>query len=180
MRGGDEVPSCSLRVPVSGVCLVPWMPAPRAALLRRCACDAVLREDQPVFIFEQPVCARALHAFCARALSRRFQPSPQAHDKTSPDAAPLCLPQVKGDAFLARVMDNGDDFDRLDLDLSEVSSSAAWVQQAQQQNERKRQQVGGCRGGSRGGGRQQGGWVAGQRQQGGWVGGWQGSSSGGA
>ncbi|KAL4446282.1 hypothetical protein ABPG77_003089 [Micractinium sp. CCAP 211/92] len=50
---------------------------------------------------------------------------------------------VKGDAFLARVMDNGDDFDRLDLDLSEVSSSAAWVQQAQQQNERKRQQESG-------------------------------------
>ncbi|KAL4423794.1 hypothetical protein ABPG75_001095 [Micractinium tetrahymenae] len=47
---------------------------------------------------------------------------------------------VKGDAFLARVMDDGDDFERLDLDLSEVSSSAAWVQQARQQNERKRQQ----------------------------------------
>lgn len=47
---------------------------------------------------------------------------------------------VKGDAFLARVMDNGDDFERLDLDLAEVSSGAAWVQQARQQNERKRQQ----------------------------------------
>lgn len=49
--------------------------------------------------------------------------------------------QVKGDAFLARVMDNGDDFERLDLSLDEVSSGAPWVQQARQQNERKRQQV---------------------------------------
>jgi len=50
-------------------------------------------------------------------------------------------PQVKGDAFLARVMDNGDDFERLDLTLDEVSSGAPWVQQARQQNGRKRQQV---------------------------------------
>lgn len=50
---------------------------------------------------------------------------------------------VKGDAFLARVMDNGDDFERLDLELGEVSSGAAWVQQARQQNERKRQQESG-------------------------------------
>ncbi len=41
-------------------------------------------------------------------------------------------------------MDNGDDFDRLDLDLSEVSSSATWVKQAKQQNDRKRQAVRAC------------------------------------
>ena len=51
-------------------------------------------------------------------------------------------PQVKGDAFLARVYDNGEDFERMDLELSEVSSGAAWVKQAKQQNDRKRQQVG--------------------------------------
>ncbi|EFN56519.1 hypothetical protein CHLNCDRAFT_51491 [Chlorella variabilis] len=49
--------------------------------------------------------------------------------------------EVKGDAFLARVMDNGDDFDRLDLELGEVSSGAAWVKAAASQNERKRQQA---------------------------------------
>lgn len=54
-------------------------------------------------------------------------------------------PQVKGDAFLARVMDNGDDFERLDLCLDEVSSGAPWVQQARQQNERKRQVRRRCR-----------------------------------
>lgn len=51
--------------------------------------------------------------------------------------------EVKGDAFLARVMDNGDDFDRLDLELGEVSSGAAWVKAAASQNERKRQQESG-------------------------------------
>ncbi|KAG1678590.1 hypothetical protein FOA52_012597 [Chlamydomonas sp. UWO 241] len=38
--------------------------------------------------------------------------------------------EVRGDAFLARVFDNEDDFKRLDLGLAEVSSSAAWVKQA--------------------------------------------------
>ncbi|PRW61388.1 SUMO-activating enzyme subunit 2 [Chlorella sorokiniana] len=51
--------------------------------------------------------------------------------------------EVKGDAFLARVMDNGDDFERLDLTLDEVSSGAPWVHQARHQNERKRQQESG-------------------------------------
>ena len=44
---------------------------------------------------------------------------------------------VKGDAFLARVMDNGDDFARLDLTLGEVSSSAGWVAAARAQAERR-------------------------------------------
>jgi hypothetical protein len=35
--------------------------------------------------------------------------------------------QVHGDAFLARVFDNEDDFKRLDLTLKEVNSSATWV-----------------------------------------------------
>jgi len=38
-----------------------------------------------------------------------------------------CL-QVNGDAFIGRTFDNGDDFKRLDFTVSEVSSSAAWVQ----------------------------------------------------
>lgn len=46
--------------------------------------------------------------------------------------------QVRGDVFLARVFDNGDDFKRLDFALSEVSSTAAWVKEAYAQNERKR------------------------------------------
>ena len=36
--------------------------------------------------------------------------------------------QVNGDAFLGRTYDNGDDFKRLDFKMSEVSSSAPWVQ----------------------------------------------------
>ena len=46
--------------------------------------------------------------------------------------------QVRGDAFLARVYDNGDDFERMDFTLGEMSSSATWVKQAHAQNERKR------------------------------------------
>ena len=41
---------------------------------------------------------------------------------------------VLGDAFLSRVMDNGDDFERLDLSLSEISSDAAWIKEAKAQN----------------------------------------------
>ena len=45
---------------------------------------------------------------------------------------------VKGDAFLARVRDDGNDiFERLDMGLSDVSSSAAWVRQAEAQNRKK-------------------------------------------
>ena len=45
----------------------------------------------------------------------------------------LCLPkmllatQVQGDAFVARVFDNEDDFRRLDFTLREVSSGAPWI-----------------------------------------------------
>ena len=35
--------------------------------------------------------------------------------------------QVRGDAFLARVRDNEEEFQRLDFTLREVSSSAPWV-----------------------------------------------------
>ena len=35
--------------------------------------------------------------------------------------------QVNGDAFISRTYDNGDDFKRLDFNMSEVSSSAPWV-----------------------------------------------------
>ncbi|KAK9823016.1 hypothetical protein WJX81_007094 [Elliptochloris bilobata] len=46
--------------------------------------------------------------------------------------------EVRGDAFLARVRDNEDEFERLDFTLREVSSSAPWVKEAAAQNERKR------------------------------------------
>lgn len=46
--------------------------------------------------------------------------------------------QVAGDAFLARVLDDGEAFRRLDLTAAEVASSAAWVRAAAAQNERKR------------------------------------------
>ncbi len=35
--------------------------------------------------------------------------------------------QVQGDAFLARVFDNEDEFKRMDFTLREVSSGAPWV-----------------------------------------------------
>lgn len=56
---------------------------------------------------------------------------------------PAARSQVRGDAFLARVMDNGDDFERQDFDVAEVSSDAAWVKEAAAQNAEKRQQVSG-------------------------------------
>ncbi|TDH74295.1 uncharacterized protein CCR75_001180 [Bremia lactucae] len=42
--------------------------------------------------------------------------------------------EVKGDAFLARVFDNDDDFVRLDFRLMEVSGDAPWVQLAKSQS----------------------------------------------
>ena len=49
--------------------------------------------------------------------------------------------QVKGDAFLAKVFDDGQDgFERRDLGAQEVSSSAAWVKAAAAQNARKQQE----------------------------------------
>lgn len=46
----------------------------------------------------------------------------------------LATAQVHGDAFLARVFDNEDDFERLDFTLREVSSSAAWVRVSNRPN----------------------------------------------
>ena len=46
--------------------------------------------------------------------------------------------QVQGDAFLARIFDNEDDFERLDFTLKEVTSNATWVKEAAAQNEAKR------------------------------------------
>ena len=44
---------------------------------------------------------------------------------------------MQGDAFLARVFDNEDNFERLDFTLREVASSAQWVKEAAAQNEAK-------------------------------------------
>ncbi|KAJ0396369.1 hypothetical protein P43SY_007463 [Pythium insidiosum] len=43
------------------------------------------------------------------------------------------LIDVKGDAFLARIFDNDDDFVRMDFRLSEVSMDAEWIQTAKAQ-----------------------------------------------
>jgi hypothetical protein len=48
------------------------------------------------------------------------------------------MPQVQGDAFLARIFDSEVDFERLDFNLKEVTSSATWVKEAAAQNEAKR------------------------------------------
>lgn len=45
---------------------------------------------------------------------------------------------VRGDAFLARVLDDGEDFQRLDLDVGEVSSSATWVKAAAEQQAKRK------------------------------------------
>ena len=37
---------------------------------------------------------------------------------------------VRGDAFFGRVLDDGDNFARMDFTLADVSSSAPWVKQA--------------------------------------------------
>lgn len=49
------------------------------------------------------------------------------------------LLDVKGDCFVARIMDNEEDFKRLDFRLSELNSSAAWVREARDQTQRKAQ-----------------------------------------
>ena len=47
--------------------------------------------------------------------------------------------QVHGDAWLARIFDNEDDFSRLDFTLQEVSSGAEWVRTAKAQRLAKAQ-----------------------------------------
>jgi len=56
--------------------------------------------------------------------------NPRACEIASVCGKPL---QVKGDAFLARVMDSDAEFERQDFLLSEVSSSAPWVKAAADQ-----------------------------------------------
>ncbi len=48
--------------------------------------------------------------------------------------------QVRGDAFLARVLDDGEHFERRDLTVADVSSTADWVRAAAAQNARKRRE----------------------------------------
>lgn len=43
--------------------------------------------------------------------------------------------EVRGDAFISRIFDNEDDFQRLDFSMSEMSSSADWVKEARRRNE---------------------------------------------
>jgi len=45
--------------------------------------------------------------------------------------------QVRGDAFVARLRDNDDDFERLDFGMADCSSTAAWVRQACEFNRRR-------------------------------------------
>jgi tetratricopeptide (TPR) repeat protein len=47
--------------------------------------------------------------------------------------------EVKGDAFLARVLDDGDNFERRDLCLNEISSEAEWVEKAKKQAKKRRE-----------------------------------------
>jgi len=47
--------------------------------------------------------------------------------------------EVRGDAFLARIMDDEENFERLDFGVEEVSSSAQWITDARKYNEQKRQ-----------------------------------------
>lgn len=58
--------------------------------------------------------------------------------------AQMCglLLEVRGDAFVARFIDNDDDFVRLDFPLSDLSSSASWVAEARRFHESKRRRGG--------------------------------------
>lgn len=49
---------------------------------------------------------------------------------------------IVGDAFIARILDDDDRFERHDFTLSEVSSSAPWVKRAFQLNISKKQNIG--------------------------------------
>ncbi|KDD77030.1 hypothetical protein H632_c36p1 [Helicosporidium sp. ATCC 50920] len=58
------------------------------------------------------------------------------------EIAKLCARpmQVRGDAFLARMLDDGDAFERQDFTLADLSSRAPWLLQARQQNEARQTQ----------------------------------------
>jgi len=62
-----------------------------------------------------------------QAQLKELAPNPRASQIASCCGRPL---EVRGDAFLARIFDDENNFKRLDLPLSEVSSSADWVKQA--------------------------------------------------
>lgn len=49
----------------------------------------------------------------------------------------LFTESILGDAFLARVKENDDDFERMDISASEVSSTARWVTEAKKHNKKK-------------------------------------------
>lgn len=48
--------------------------------------------------------------------------------------------KVRGDAFLARIMDNEEDFKRYDFTLDEMSSAAKWVKDAKKYHDEKARQ----------------------------------------
>jgi len=50
--------------------------------------------------------------------------------------------EVHGDAFVARVVDSEEAFERLDFTLAEVASDAAWIPAAQARNARRRANAG--------------------------------------
>lgn len=72
-----------------------------------------------------------------QAQIKELPPNPRASQIASCCGHPT---DVRGDAFLGRLFDNDDAFVRMDMGLSEVSSSAGWVQQAAAQAARRMQQ----------------------------------------
>ncbi|GLC45807.1 hypothetical protein PLESTB_001153700 [Pleodorina starrii] len=72
-----------------------------------------------------------------QAQFKELPPNPRASQIADCCGRPT---QIRGDAFLGRMFDNDDAFVRMDLRLSEVSSSAAWVREAAAQAARRMRQ----------------------------------------
>lgn len=64
------------------------------------------------------------------------------HSGTFKVHARFQLVQVNGDVFIGRYFDNEEDFKRLDFTAAELSSSAAWISEANKQLQRRSERSG--------------------------------------
>jgi hypothetical protein len=97
---------------------------------------------QPVALLPGGVATNWEHVNCYvddRGISKGLARNDRACGLAAECGAPT---DIVGDAFLARILDDDDRFERHDFTLSEVSSSAPWVKRAFQLHLSKKQNIG--------------------------------------
>lgn len=97
---------------------------------------------QPVALLPGGKASNWEHVNCYvddRGISKGLQRNDRACGLAAECGAPA---DIVGDAFIARILDDDDRFERHDFTLSEVSSSAPWVKRAFQLNLSKKQNIG--------------------------------------